>query len=172
MVFWAGGACLTPVGCGEGGCWWGRPVPYIPLLSAASPCRKCSYTWGSRVSNIPEPRSGGGGQQGCAAEPTLAWVPSAKPALFLPQQPPPTWGKGLETSPGAIFWRDHPKNKMGTELLPSHTLGRDAVLAHRTTGSSVSCERYLPCAPVLGSDTAWPWEKSPLAKRSLKNLVQ
>ena len=68
-------------------------------------------------------------KRGCAAEPTPAWVPGIEPALFLQQQPPPRWGKGLETSSGAISSGDHPKSKMGTELLPSRTPGKDAVLA-------------------------------------------
>lgn len=91
------------------------------------------------MSSVPEPHSGGGGQRGCAAEPTPAWVPSIEPAPFLPQQPPPRWEKGLETSSGAISWGVHPKSKTGTELLLSCTLGKGAELAHGTTGSPVSC---------------------------------
>lgn len=66
-------------------------------------------------------------------------MPSIEPAPFLPQQPPPRWEKGLETSSGAISWGDHPKSKTGTELLLSCTLGKGAELAHGTTGSPVSC---------------------------------
>lgn len=76
MVFWDGGACLTPVGCGEGGCCPGLSCSLHPIAFSSKSVQKeqlhvssilelhsCFPGKGKGLKPHQEPPPGGGSSQ-------------------------------------------------------------------------------------------------------------
>lgn len=153
MVFWAGGACPTPVGYGEGGMLC-RATPFSSSLCFQQQVHGTSAAaHGVLHEQCPRAPQWGWWSAGCADQPPWHGCPVLSQPCSSHSSPFSGGGKGLEPHQELSPGESSPKT-MGTELLPSRTPGTDAVLAHRTMSSPGSCESSLPCPSLTMVDVS------------------